>query len=365
MIVFITSALSVLMLSVTCYRMYREISVPDPPKDRLPSVLLCAVTLTLGAGALTGSMSAGLMMSDVLPALAGMLVWESSLLEHRQIRPFAYALAASYIILFFLHIGVASSLIPIPADTTLLPVCLLFVFLASGCFVWGVCRRLRDVKSVMKTGTVWTNVTLAVEAVYLLMFQILSFSWISACLWCADRPGNWLLAFPILSGLMLASLGLRGADDNLFLIWRAQERRIIASMKVNKVETAVDPSCIEDIYQDIYERVVAYFETEKPFLDNGLTINDLSRVLYSNKLYISRAISQFTGRNFCQFVNYYRVTYSMELFRKNHELKIHELACGCGFNSDVSYNMAFRLFMGETPGEWCRKERNRKIKMKK
>ena len=136
-------------------------------------------------------------------------------------------------------------------------------------------------------------------------------------------------------------------------------------MKLTKVETALDPSGIDDVYQDIYERVVTYFETEKPFLDSELTINDLVKVLYSNKLYISRAISQFTGRNFCQFVNYYRVTYSMEMFRDNLDLKIHDLATGSGFNSDVSYNMAFRLFMGETPGEWCRKERSRKLKTKK
>ena len=114
-----------------------------------------------------------------------------------------------------------------------------------------------------------------------------------------------LLVFPFMLGLMVAALGIRATDDVLFVFWRRQERRIIESMKITKVETAVDPCSIDDVYQDIYERVVAYFDAEKPFLDNELTINDLVKVLYSNKLYISRAISQFTGRNFCQFVNYY------------------------------------------------------------
>jgi hypothetical protein len=31
----------------------------------------------------------------------------------------------------------------------------------------------------------------------------------------------------------------------------------------------------------------------------------------------------------------------------------------CGFNTIVSYNMAFKLFMGENPSDWCRKEKIR------
>jgi transcriptional regulator GlxA family with amidase domain len=47
------------------------------------------------------------------------------------------------------------------------------------------------------------------------------------------------------------------------------------------------------------------------------------------------------------------------------DLKIAELANMSGFNSVVSYNMAFRLFMNENPSEWCRKERAKsKIKKK-
>ena len=231
--------------------------------------------------------------------------------------------------------------------------------------VIGLCRRLRSVKAIVRAGTVWTYLCLAVDALYVIFLLLLTMGFQLVSHLSSDPYCRTLYIFPLLTGLMLTALGLRKADDVVFVLWRRQERRIVESMKVTKVETAVDPVGIDDVYQEIYERVVAYFEQEKPFLDNALTINDLVRALYSNKLYISRAISQFTGRNFCQFVNYHRVVYSMELFRNNPEMKIHELASGCGFNSDVSYNMAFRLFMGETPGEWCRKERNRKFRVKK
>lgn len=365
MIVFVTSAISLLLLAVSCYLVFKDASIPDEPKDRMPSVLLGAAALTLCAGCIAGNRSGEVLMLEIQPALVAMLVLESSFWERRRIRPLMYAIALSYVVPFCIHIAVAAGWTRTPSDSLLRWIYLLLVFTPPGFFITGIYRRLRDVRMILKTGTIWANVSLAVGAVYILIYVILSLSCLSAFTLCADGMRNLLLIFPFLAGLLLAALGIREADDVLFLFWRVQERRIVESMKVTKVETAVDPSGIEDIYQEIYERVVAYFEAEKPFLNNDLTINDLAKVLYSNKLYISRAISQFTGRNFCQFVNYHRVTYSMELFRKNHDLKIHELADGSGFNSDVSYNMAFRLFMGETPGEWCRKERNRKIKMKK
>jgi AraC-like DNA-binding protein len=53
----------------------------------------------------------------------------------------------------------------------------------------------------------------------------------------------------------------------------------------------------------------------------------------------------------------------MEMFRRNPNLKIAELWPMSGFNSIVSFNMAFRLFVNESPSEWCRKEK-KKLKAK-
>jgi phosphoglucomutase len=55
----------------------------------------------------------------------------------------------------------------------------------------------------------------------------------------------------------------------------------------------------------------------------------------------------------------------MDSFRNNPTLKVAELSSLSGFNSVVSYTSAFRLFMNETPSEWCRKERSKLLKTKK
>lgn len=232
-------------------------------------------------------------------------------------------------------------------------------------FVVGIALNIHSVKRVMKSGTIWANISISVDAVYVLSITMNLSAYF---VFSAVCPSEYVLhskIVPLISGLALLAYAMRILNDSLFVIWHKQERRIIESMKVTNVESAVDASRIDDVYKDLYERIISHFETERPYLDSKLTINDVVRSLYTNKLYISRSISQFTGRNFCQFVNYYRVMYSLECFRENPALKIHELASMSGFNSIVSYNMAFRLFMGENPSEWSRKEKSRQAKIKK
>ena len=93
---------------------------------------------------------------------------------------------------------------------------------------------------------------------------------------------------------------------------------------------------------------------KKPYLDDTFNLEDFARSLYTNKVYLSRTINAFSGRNFRQFTNYFRVRYSLELMKKDPLLKIEEVALMSGFHTVVSHNMSFKLFMDETPSEWMR-----------
>lgn len=224
-------------------------------------------------------------------------------------------------------------------------------------------QRVRDIRKVMKSGTVWANLEQTVEAVYcaglLLVSLVLSLS--------VFMPSGLQIYLQLLAVLLaLLSIVLscaRVISDSLFSIARNLERLILESLKVSQVEMVNNGKT--DTYKELYDRLLEYFETERPYLKHDLTINDISRVVFSNRLYISRAISRYTGRNFRQFVNYYRVSYSLSCFRNNPDLRITEMSYMAGFNSVVSFNMAFRLFMNESPSEWCRKERYKILKKKK
>lgn len=104
----------------------------------------------------------------------------------------------------------------------------------------------------------------------------------------------------------------------------------------------------------LYARVVAYMEEKRPYLDENFSLKDLSLVMYTNKTYLSRVINYYSGRNFKQFVNYYRVMYSVDMIRKDAHLTVMELATMSGFHSVVTYNMAFRINMNDTPGSFSK-----------
>lgn len=335
----------------------------EPESHISPFVLLSMAAFMLGTLAVPDS-GYGLLVAAVLPTLSAMTLLTSSLWEYKSVAGFVFGLIAVNILsaMYLTSCGIG---LTVYHETIFTSVTVVSSIMAVSFFIAGIYRRARSVKQVMRTGTVWANVGLGTDAVYMLFLMSLILAYR-----CAAGMSGFF--FHLISGctvLMLAleaaALAMRVADDSFFVLWRKQEQRIVESMKVTHVEAATDVSKIDEVYKDIYERVVAYFEREKPFLDCELTINDLVKVLYSNKLYISRAISQFTGRNFCQFVNFYRIKYSTECFRANHDLKIHEIASMSGFNSIVSFNMAFRLYMGENPSDWCRKEKGRFVKGQK
>lgn len=104
----------------------------------------------------------------------------------------------------------------------------------------------------------------------------------------------------------------------------------------------------------MYNRMCRYIEDKKPFLDPAYSLDELVRALFSNKAYISKMINSMTGLNFSQFMNKYRVNYARELYANDMDLKVKDLADMSGFHSQVSFNMAFRLFYDTTPGAWCK-----------
>ncbi len=320
------------------------------------TVILVSAVLVLisDLAALDNNLSIYTPAADMMPSAIALWLMASSMTEIFNMRwTVRITLAVNALIMVY-HCMRIVGLAEAVADGNVVAAISVEAFLMFVLLMYGMAARIRDVKSLMKTGTVWAIVGLTVDVVYFCFF-IVSAAFV--------RSGLPLIGLLLLSG-ELVGLWFRLKTDSKFIIWQNQERIIVESMKVTSVSSAMDSSNIEDVYKELYERIVAYFEVKKPYLDNELTINMLVKDIYSNKLYISRAISQFTGRNFCQFVNYYRVMHSVESFRENPDLKVHELASLSGFNSLVSFNMAFRLFMGVNPSEWCRKERGRMIKKK-
>ena len=110
------------------------------------------------------------------------------------------------------------------------------------------------------------------------------------------------------------------------------------------------------------ERLLGYFESEKPYLSKNLSMEEVARRLYTNKPYLSKTINVEMNKNFRELVNYFRVKEAIRIFHENNDISMSELRERCGFNNNASFTSAFKLNTGYTPGEWCRDMKNRKDK---
>lgn len=362
----VTAVVSLLSLAVFCIVKNRRAATYVSPKVKLlPRLLLLSAVLVI-CDMMCGSGSFVRLLLDMVLTTSAMSFLLISLLPYEKIIMCVNMISYMFAVLSFFYLGCGAGVFPAMSDSIASAVTDLLCVFSVLFFLRLIWSRLKDVRYVVRSGNVWSFVCLCVDSFHILLIPVLL-----VFIHCLHQ------LFPGVSGIVaglavimvlleVMALSLRVSYDSVFVLMHDHERIIVESMKISHMDVSVSPEPKgEDQYRELYDRILQYFESSRPYLDGELTINDIVKVVYSNKVYISKAIFRFTGRNFRQFVNYHRIMYSIDSFRTRPELKVSELALMSGFNTVVSYTMAFRLFMDETPSEWCRKERARISKQKK
>ena len=137
----------------------------------------------------------------------------------------------------------------------------------------------------------------------------------------------------------------------------AQRQQSSLAKKGGNTESQADGPAVVD--QFLYDRCCRYMADRKPFLVESFSLGDLASVLFTNKVYLSKTINYYSGKNFRSYINYYRVMYAMELFRRNKSLTVAELGSLAGFHSGTTFNQAFKAVMQESPSTWCARLRKK------
>jgi len=117
-------------------------------------------------------------------------------------------------------------------------------------------------------------------------------------------------------------------------------------------------SGLKDVQAEKFlDTLLNYMETNKPFLDNDLTINDLSVKTGISRHHITQVLNEKYKRNFFTFINEYRVKEVMERFSdpKFNNYTILAIALDSGFNSKTTFNSFFKSQTGLTPSEYREK----------
>ena len=114
------------------------------------------------------------------------------------------------------------------------------------------------------------------------------------------------------------------------------------------------PPLIPGQSSQTYQKLIEYFESEKPYLNSNLKFDDVTGQLRINRKTISDLIQQHAGMSFKMFVNNYRIK---EVLRhlaspelKNY--KIEAVAKEAGFGSKTAFYKAFSQITGTRPSEF-------------
>ena len=169
------------------------------------------------------------------------------------------------------------------------------------------------------------------------------------------------LLVSVRSGARASMPGMMDTILNLGLNEEVVEAMIKGNLRPEPIQTVRNTEDVARMTR-LYERAVALMEKKHPFLDAGFGLDDLAGALFTNRAYLSKTINILSGRNFRQFVNYYRIQYCMDLLRQDPNLKLINVALMSGFRTTASFNMAFKLNLGETPTQFQERVRTSKFK---
>ena len=261
-----------------------------------------------------------------------------------------------YFLLLLCAAYLGGSIAGVPERIWLLAVLLLHA-------VYLTCRiveRYAELWPLFKQFSIWFNVMNHARFSYALALYLLA-----ACL-----PGPAAPAWPgwalLAAGVALyAVLAVRAHTGRTLFVRAAKEAEIKAMIKGSlRPEPIQAVRKTEDVARmtRLYERAVALMEKKHPFLDQGFGLDDLAGALFTNRAYLSKTINILSGRNFRQFVNYYRIQYCVDLLKQDPNLKLITVAVMAGFHTTASFNMAFKLNLGETPTQFQERVRTERIK---
>lgn len=110
-------------------------------------------------------------------------------------------------------------------------------------------------------------------------------------------------------------------------------------------------------YKEEMDKIVLFFETEKPFLNKELNINQVSVALKIPSRELSFIINNHFGQRFNDFLNKYRIEYITKKINKEYlsNFTIEAIASEAGFASKSTFNLAFKKYHQCTPSEYFSK----------
>jgi DNA-binding LacI/PurR family transcriptional regulator/AraC-like DNA-binding protein len=148
-----------------------------------------------------------------------------------------------------------------------------------------------------------------------------------------------------LSAAVKSILLLREMRENAELIRESDNADRDLLLKYEKLNLS------EEKGAEFFRELLTYMNSEKPFINENLTLPELALKLNISRNHLSFIINEYSGVNFYEFINTYRVEYAMRLLEEagGKQKSVLEVAFMSGFRSKSTFNKIFKKYTGHTP----------------
>ena len=109
-------------------------------------------------------------------------------------------------------------------------------------------------------------------------------------------------------------------------------------------------------YTEFIEKGGNWIKTDG-YVQQGLTIKELSKILYTNRTYLSAFIKTTYKMTFREWITSLRLEYAKNILKKHPEINIQKLAESSGFLSRSNFIKLFSEKEGCTPAKWKKANR--------
>lgn len=173
------------------------------------------------------------------------------------------------------------------------------------------------------------------------------------------KEGNYLIS--VAASIFVIFLGFFGIRQTTVFAHHSFHEIIEEVKKTDDFKERYYKSGLKKEQVDLIKnKLIGLMESEKYYLDNKLSLNQLAKHIEINPNYLSQVINEHYSKNFYDFVNSYRIeefkTKSKDPKFKNYS--ILALALECGFNSKSAFYSVFKKQLGVSPTEFLKINHN-------
>lgn len=191
-------------------------------------------------------------------------------------------------------------------------------------------------------------------------FQAHSYLFLSyASLGWADEAFSWLdHVFQLRSSVLLLSFTDPLANNlNSDPRFDAYKQKLYHQNEITDDEQQVKPALLDSKTADAFvEKLIQFINDEQPFLIPNFSLRLLADQVEIHPNKLSWLLNERIGKNFNEFINFYRIEYFKKLVLDpgNSHISLIGLAYESGFNSKTVFNTYFKKETGMTPKEFLK-----------